>query len=84
MSYWLDNGKQYARVKNAVKATYGETCHLCGGQIETGQWSIDHVVPRSKGGTNDLWNLRPAHKRCNYRKGNRTPTTPPPRSSRKW
>jgi len=30
--------------------------------------SIDHVIPLSKGGTNDLANLRLSHWGCNYSK----------------
>ena len=33
--------------------------------------SIDHVVPRSQGGTNDLANLRLTHWVCNNKRGNR-------------
>lgn len=33
--------------------------------------SIDHIVPRSQGGLNDLANLRCAHWACNQRRGNR-------------
>jgi 5-methylcytosine-specific restriction endonuclease McrA len=36
---------------------------------------VDHLIPRSKGGGNDMGNLRPAHQRCNSRRGNR-PLTP--------
>ena len=84
MGWWLPNGRNYSRVRQAVLHTYGDTCHLCGGQIIDGEWSIDHVIPRSKGGTHDLWNLRPAHKRCNFSKGNRPTTRRPPKQSRKW
>lgn len=31
----------------------------------------DHVIPVSVGGADDLMNLRPAHKICNERRGNR-------------
>lgn len=49
-------------------------CHLCGDPItvySTGRWrfSWDHVVPRAAGGSDDLWNLQPAHLGCNIRRG---------------
>lgn len=34
---------------------------------------LDHVIPLSRGGTGDDYNLRYVHKRCNLRKGTRTP-----------
>lgn len=56
---------------------WGYNCHLCGEAInfdaprqcgkpgwETGL-HIDHVVPLSKGGTDTLDNVRPAHGQCN-------------------
>lgn len=46
-------------------------CHLCG---QPGADTLDHLVPLSKGGTNDPSNLRPAHRACNSRKGNSTTT----------
>ena len=33
--------------------------------------SIEHIVPRHHGGTNDLENLAIACRRCNYQKGTR-------------
>ncbi len=36
--------------------------------------SIDHVIPRSKGGTNRLGNVALAHKGCNNHKADRMPT----------
>lgn len=33
--------------------------------------SVDHIVPRSQGGSDDLTNLRLAHWKCNNRRGNR-------------
>jgi 5-methylcytosine-specific restriction endonuclease McrA len=33
--------------------------------------SIDHVIPRSRGGSDDLANLRLAHWKCNNQRGNR-------------
>lgn len=33
--------------------------------------TVEHLVPRSRGGSDDLSNLRVAHHTCNVRKGNR-------------
>jgi len=49
----------------------GHCCQYCGGEGDP--LSIDHVVPRSRGGA-DVWdNMVTACLRCNVRKGNRTP-----------
>lgn len=45
-------------------------CQYCGG---TNDLTIDHVIPRSRGGKDTWENLVTACTRCNHRKGNRTP-----------
>jgi 5-methylcytosine-specific restriction endonuclease McrA len=54
-----------------VYSEYESVCHLCGRYIEVEDRSVDHVIPRSKGGTNELINLRPCHQRCNSRRGDK-------------
>jgi 5-methylcytosine-specific restriction endonuclease McrA len=44
-------------------------CAYCGGAAST----IDHVLPRSRGGRNEWANTVAACGRCNNRKGDRTP-----------
>lgn len=58
----------------------GWWCWLCGGAIDPALprdspngATIDHLVPRSRGGANDLANLRLAHRRCNVRRGSHLP-----------
>ena len=46
------------------------TCAYCGGVAST----IDHVLPRSRGGANTWLNTVAACGRCNQRKGDRTPS----------
>ena len=49
----------------------GHRCQYCGSSAD--QLSIDHVVPRSRGGLDTGENVTTACLPCNVRKGNRTP-----------
>jgi HNH endonuclease len=56
----------------------GWWCWLCGDAIDPaaiGPWqgTIDHLVPRSRGGSGEMGNLRLAHRRCNNRRGSHLP-----------
>lgn len=44
-------------------------CYLCGEPVLFAEFTIDHVIPISAGGTNNLRNLRPTHYSCNQEKG---------------
>lgn len=48
-------------------------CQYCGHRFPTQQLSLDHVVPRSRGGLTNWDNIVCACLRCNVRKGGRTP-----------
>jgi 5-methylcytosine-specific restriction endonuclease McrA len=56
-----------AITRRAVFARDGHRCQYCGGQAE----NIDHVVPRSRGGSHDWENVVAACRRCNTRKEDR-------------
>jgi 5-methylcytosine-specific restriction endonuclease McrA len=49
------------------------TCQYCARRMATKDLNLDHVTPRSKGGTASWVNLVTACRRCNFRKGNATP-----------
>jgi 5-methylcytosine-specific restriction endonuclease McrA len=49
----------------------GHRCQYCGASAD--QLSVDHVVPRSRGGLDTWENVTTACLPCNVRKGNRTP-----------
>ena len=51
----------------------GNRCQYCGKRFPTGELSLDHVMPRSRGGGTDWENIVCACVRCNVRKGGRTP-----------
>lgn len=49
------------------------TCQFCGRRFHTKDLSLDHVIPRSRGGSNTWENIVCACLKCNVRKGGRTP-----------
>ena len=55
--------------RRTVFARDGQDCQYCGGPAE----SIDHVMPRSRGGTHTWDNVVAACRRCNTRKEDRLP-----------
>lgn len=61
-------------IASATRASKNPECPLCGrplGPFED-HLHIDHVIPRSQGGTNALDNLQVVHKTCNLRKSDKT------------
>ena len=49
------------------------TCQYCGRVLAPAELTLDHVVPRSRGGHSNWDNLVACCKRCNNRKGSSTP-----------
>ena len=56
-----------------VFARDANVCQYCGKSFPTSELSLDHVVPRSRGGTTSWENIVCACVSCNVRKGGRTP-----------
>ncbi len=52
---------------------YNHCCCYCGKLLPAGNLNLDHIVPRSRGGTTDWANTVPTCIPCNSRKGNRLP-----------
>mgnify|MGYP000862721279 CR=1 FL=1 len=67
------SGRQRKRLTDVIYQRDAACCHLCGRPVRRADASVDHVIPSSKGGASTLDNLRLAHKRCNFAKGNRVP-----------
>jgi 5-methylcytosine-specific restriction endonuclease McrA len=49
-------------------------CQYCGVKKTPGDLTLDHILPRSRGGDNSPMNIVTACVACNNRKGNRTPS----------
>lgn len=77
--------RKKARLKRAaVIALYGRRCFYCSVELVEGepngspvQFTLDHVRALSRGGTNDIENLRPACPGCNQARGNGDPLPGP-------
>jgi len=81
--YWPQRGGGDWIAPKARRAIYdrdGLACYICGDQLDRlteindpKAPTIDHVVPRSKGGTDDLDNLKTCCRDCNVRKSDSMP-----------
>lgn len=56
-----------------IFARDSNTCQYCGKRFNSSELSLDHIRPRSMGGTASWTNLVCACVRCNVKKGGRTP-----------
>ena len=72
--------RRYRYVRSSMFSVISErdewTCHICGEYVDDSlpsysrmSPSLDHVIPLSKGGTDDPKNLKLSHFICNVRKG---------------
>ena len=49
------------------------TCQYCQKRFAPGDLTLDHILPRSRGGDSTWENLVACCKKCNHKKGNQTP-----------
>lgn len=56
-----------------IFARDGNRCQYCGRRFPTCELSLDHVMPRSRGGETSWENIVCSCVKCNVRKGGRTP-----------
>jgi 5-methylcytosine-specific restriction endonuclease McrA len=59
--------------KNIIKRDNG-ICQYCSCKLSSKNSTVDHVLPKSRGGGNSWTNLVASCHPCNLRKGNRTPS----------
>ena len=65
--------KKIAVWKGRIKKGIYPTCILCGEKITNAKdLTTEHLLPKSKGGSSDDYNIYPAHAACNWRKGDMT------------
>ena len=59
--------------RHNIYARDSNTCQYCGRQFSRSELNLDHVIPRSLGGTSTWENIVCSCLSCNRRKGGRTP-----------
>lgn len=73
-TYTPTNTHTYERIKRRKrntkkKLTGREVCYYCGVKLTRTNASFDHIVPLSRGGEDEKWNLVWCCKKCNMSKG---------------
>jgi 5-methylcytosine-specific restriction endonuclease McrA len=66
-------GKRLPIKKSTLMIRDENTCQYCSKILTSGQATIDHVIPTSRGGKHDWKNVVLSCKECNNKKGNKTP-----------
>lgn len=61
----------FSRKNVLVRDEY--TCQYCGGEHTSGDLTIDHIIPKVQGGSNEWTNVVTCCRSCNMKKGGRTP-----------
>jgi len=64
------NSKSKRNKKQKLIAVYGSCCWWCAKQLTEGEMTIEHLYPKSLGGSNSWENIRLACKPCNASRGN--------------
>jgi 5-methylcytosine-specific restriction endonuclease McrA len=54
-----------------LKAQYNWTCLICGKQEPQIKLTEDHIIPLSKGGSDNIENIQPLCKTCNCKKSDK-------------
>jgi hypothetical protein len=66
---------EWNRMRDAVAPVVlrrdGYACAWCDTPLHEDNWSIDHIIPLSKGGSNEMHNLQAMCRSCNSQKGDR-------------
>lgn len=73
---YCKDGSETNIVRMSRKLLYARDhniCGYCGGEFHIGELTIDHVLPKSRGGKDTWTNCVTSCQRCNHAKGNKTP-----------
>ena len=66
--------KQFSPTRKNILRRDNNTCQYCSCHLNKNNATIDHVLPRSRGGKHKWDNVVSCCLKCNRKKGNRTPS----------
>lgn len=61
---------EFNNIRSYIWHLQDSKCWFCGVRVNKKHMTLEHIIPRSKGGGNDLANLAIVHKACNQVLGN--------------
>lgn len=64
----MNRRKLSAKERKKVHEKMGGHCAYCGEIITISQMQVDHIVPISRGGADEMGNMFPACRSCNHYK----------------
>lgn len=65
------NSRNWKELRQKVWERDGGMCQWCWRPVHQSVASLDHIIPKSHGGTNAMDNLQIMHKKCNQEKADR-------------
>lgn len=69
---WISRKKTPDRIKVSLLQRESHSCAICKRKIQKSNMTIDHIIPLSQGGHNDIVNLQTVCEKCNLRKKNQS------------
>lgn len=71
MAEGSSRGPEWERIRRAVLERDGWLCSACSKPLEGDDATVDHIIPKAKGGTDDMVNLISLCRSDNSKKGDR-------------
>jgi 5-methylcytosine-specific restriction protein A len=59
------------KLRQKIFEKFGGVCAYCNKELSFETFTIDHILPKSRGGTNEFSNLTVACKKCNQEKADK-------------